>query len=731
VADGSPRARRDGARRAARRDRRRQVRTRRVPFDVRSNFRPTGDQPRAIRELNEGLLRGDRHQVLLGVTGSGKTFTIANVVGQVKRPTLVIAHNKTLAAQLYGEFKEIFPEAAVHYFVSYYDYYQPEAYVPTTDTYIEKDSSINDEIDRMRHAATHALLTRNDVLIVASVSCIYGLGTAEAYYGLLQQLERGQEFMQNRFIRSLVDIQYERNDVDFHRGTFRVRGDTIEVFPPYEEEKAIRIEFFGDVIERITEFDPLRGVSLGELEKVAIFPNSHYVSAPETRHRAIQGIREELRERLQELRSQDKLVEAQRLEQRTMFDLEMLEQMGFCSGIENYSRWLSGRKAGDPPPTLIDYFPKNFLLVIDESHQTFPQIGAMYRGDRSRKETLVEFGFRLPSALDNRPLKFEEFERMVNQGIYVSATPAAYELGKAGGVVVEQIIRPTGLMDPEVEVRPVGSQVDDLLHEVRERAKAGQRVLVTTLTKRMAEDLTEYFTDVGVRCRYLHSDIDTLERSALIRDLRRGEYDVLIGINLLREGLDIPEVSLVAVLDADKEGFLRSAVSLIQTIGRAARNVNGRVILYADHVTDSMKKALDETNRRRDVQRRYNEEHGITPQTVTRNITDLGMAVVEADYVTVPIAADDGAEYAPEQVPAIVAELEREMKQAAEELDFERAAGLRDRILALKDLALGVRRIGAGAGQKGYLGSGANLALAAAGGRARAPRRASQRRRRR
>jgi excinuclease ABC subunit B len=583
----------------------------------------------------------------------------------------------------------------------------------------------------MRHAATHALLTRNDVLIVASVSCIYGLGTAEAYYGLLQQLERGQEFMQNRFIRSLVDIQYERNDVDFHRGTFRVRGDTIEVFPPYEEEKAIRIEFFGDVIERITEFDPLRGVSLGELEKVAIFPNSHYVSAPETRHRAIQGIREELRERLQELRSQDKLVEAQRLEQRTMFDLEMLEQMGFCSGIENYSRWLSGRKAGDPPPTLIDYFPKNFLLVIDESHQTFPQIGAMYRGDRSRKETLVEFGFRLPSALDNRPLKFEEFERMVNQGIYVSATPAAYELGKAGGVVVEQIIRPTGLMDPEVEVRPVGSQVDDLLHEVRERAKAGQRVLVTTLTKRMAEDLTEYFTDVGVRCRYLHSDIDTLERSALIRDLRRGEYDVLIGINLLREGLDIPEVSLVAVLDADKEGFLRSAVSLIQTIGRAARNVNGRVILYADHVTDSMKKALDETNRRRDVQRRYNEEHGITPQTVTRNITDLGMAVVEADYVTVPIAADDGAEYAPEQVPAIVAELEREMKQAAEELDFERAAGLRDRILALKDLALGVRRIGAGAGQKGYLGSGANLALAAAGGRARAPRRASQRRRRR
>jgi excinuclease ABC subunit B len=701
-----------------------------VPFEIRSTFSPTGDQPRAIRELSEGLLRGDRHQVLLGVTGSGKTFSVANVVAEVKRPTLVIAHNKTLAAQLYGEFREIFPDAAVHYFVSYYDYYQPEAYVPTTDTYIEKDSSINDEIDRMRHAATHALLTRNDVLIVASVSCIYGLGTAEAYYGLLQQIERGQEFMRDRFIRSLIDIQYERNDLDFHRGTFRVRGDTIEVFPPYEEERAVRIEFFGDVVESIHEFDPLRGVTLAELDKVAIFPNSHYVSAPETRHRAIQGIREELRGRLQELQAQNKLVEAQRLEQRTMFDLEMLEQMGFCSGIENYSRWLSGRKAGDPPPCLIDYFPRNFLLVIDESHQTIPQIGAMYRGDRSRKETLVEFGFRLPSALDNRPLKFEEFERIVNQGIYVSATPARYELEKAGGVVVEQIIRPTGLMDPEVEVRPVGTQVDDLLHEVRERAKAGERVLVTTLTKRMAEDLTEYYTDVGVRCRYLHSDIDTLERSAIIRDLRRGEYDVLVGINLLREGLDIPECSLVAVLDADKEGFLRSEVSLIQTIGRAARNVNGRVLLYADTVTDSMRRALDETNRRRDVQRRYNEEHGITPQTVKRNITDLGMAMVEADYLTVPLAADDGAEYAPEQVPAIVEELEREMKKAAEELEFEKAAQLRDRIMALKDLQLGVRRIGAGAGQKGLLGSGANLAMAGALGRAKAPRAAQCRRRR-
>ncbi len=700
-----------------------------MPFDIQSDFQPTGDQPRAIGELVSGLRRGDRHQVLLGVTGSGKTFTVANVVAQVKRPALVIAHNKTLAAQLYGEFKELFPTAAVHYFVSYYDYYQPEAYVPSTDTYIEKDSSINDEIDRMRHAATHALLTRNDVLIVASVSCIYGLGTAEAYYGLLQHVERGQEFLRDRFIRSLIDIQYERNDTDFHRGTFRVRGDTIEVFPPYEEDRAIRIEFFGDVVESIHEFDPLRGTTLAEIDKAAIFPNSHYVSAPETRKRAVAGIREELRERLGELKAGNKLVEAQRLEQRTMFDLEMLEQMGFCSGIENYSRWLSGRKAGDPPPCLIDYFPDDFLLVIDESHQTVPQIGAMYRGDRSRKETLVEFGFRLPSALDNRPLRFEEFEALVGQGIYVSATPSGYELEKAQGVVVEQIIRPTGLTDPEVEVRPVGTQVDDLLGEVRKRAEAGERVLVTTLTKRMSEDLTEYFTDVGVRCRYLHSDIDTLERSALIRDLRRGEFDALIGINLLREGLDIPEVSLVAVLDADKEGFLRSAVSLIQTIGRAARNVNGRVILYADTITDSMRRALDETGRRREIQRRYNEEHGITPQTVKRNITDLGMAVVEADYLTVPMAAEGGAEYQPEQLPGIVAALEQDMKDAAAALDFEKAAQLRDRILALKDLQLGLPAK-AVVGAKGVLGSGA-VANAAALGKLRGSRRPQQRRRRR
>jgi excinuclease ABC subunit B len=699
-----------------------------VPFRLTSDFAPTGDQPRAISELAAGLRRGDRHQVLLGVTGSGKTFTVANVVAEVERATLVIAHNKTLAAQLYAEFKELFPGAAVHYFVSYYDYYQPEAYVPSSDTYIEKDSSINDEIDRMRHAATHALLTRNDVLIVASVSCIYGLGTAEAYYGLLQQIARGQEFLRDRFIRSLIDIQYERNDTDFHRGTFRVRGDTIEVFPPYEEDRAVRIEFFGDVVESINEFDPLRGATLAALDKVAIFPNSHYVSAPETRKRAIDGIREELRERLALLREQNKLVEAQRLEQRTLFDLEMLEQMGFCPGIENYSRWLSGRKAGEAPPCLLDYFPKDFLLVIDESHQTVPQIGAMYRGDRSRKETLVEYGFRLPSALDNRPLRFDEFEKLVHQAIYVSATPAGYELEKAQGVVVEQIIRPTGLVDPEVEVRPVGTQVDDLLGEVRKRAEAGERVLVTTLTKRMAEDLTEYFTDVGVRCRYLHSDIDTLERSVVIRDLRRGEFDALIGINLLREGLDIPEVSLVAVLDADKEGFLRSEVSLVQTIGRAARNVNGRVILYADHVTDSMRKALEETERRREKQRAYNLEHGITPQTVRRNISDLSMAVVEADYVTVSLAAEEGAEYRPEELPAIVEALEKEMREAAQALDFEKAAGLRDRLLALKELQLGLPAKAAGV--RGLMGSGA-VASAEALSRLRGAKRPQQRRRRR
>src|SRR6267143_2126015 len=618
-----------------------------MPFKLRSDYKPQGDQPRAIAELISGIGRGGKQQTLLGVTGSGKTFTIANVVDKVQKPTLVIAHNKTLAGQLYGEFKELFPENAVEFFVSYYDYYQPEAYVPSSDTYIEKDSTINDEIDRLRHSATHALLTRNDVLIVASVSCIYGLGTAEAYYELKVALQTGEEYPRHKLLRDLVEIQYERNDHDFSRGTFRVKGDTIEIFPAYEEERAIRVELFGDVVESIKEIDPLR----------------------------------------------DKLLEAQRLEQRTMFDLEMIEQMGFCSGIENYSRHLSGRNPGEPPPTLLDYFPKDFLLVIDESHQSIPQIGAMYRGDRSRKETLVEYGFRLLSALDNRPLQFGEFERMVNQAVFVSATPAEYELQRSEGVIVEQIIRPTGLVDPEVEVRPVAQQVDDLLEEVRKRAALGQRVLVTTLTKRMAEDLSEYFADLGVRVRYMHSDIDTLERLALVRDLRRGLFDVLIGINLLREGLDIPEVSLVAVLDADKEGFLRSSVSLIQTIGRAARNLEGRVILYADTVTASMKTALEETERRRAKQVAYNQEHGITPQSVKRAILDMAIHGVASGADEALAGKEELAEYLPENrkdVPKVIAELEAEMRAKAEGLDFEGAAMLRDKVQAIKDLDLGI-----------------------------------------
>src|SRR5947207_2830069 len=528
-----------------------------MPSKLRSDYKPQGDQPRAIAELISGIGRGDKHQTLLGVTGSGKTFTIANVVDKVQKPTLVIAHNKTLAGQLYGEFKELFPENAVEFFVSYYDYYQPEAYVPSSDTYIEKDSTINDEIDRLRHSATHALLTRNDVLIVASVSCIYGLGTAEAYYELKVAVQTGEEYPRHKLLRDLVEIQYERNDHDFSRGTFRVKGDTIEIFPAYEEERAIRVELFGDMVESIKEIDPLRGKVLGTIEKMSIFPSSHYVTSGERRKSAIVAIREELRGRLIDLRGQDKLLEAQRLEQRTMFDLEMIEQMGFCNGIENYSRHLSGRSAGEPPPTLLDYFPKDFLLVIDESHQSVPQIGAMYRGDRSRKETLVEYGFRLPSALDNRPLQFGELEKLLNQALYVSATPGDFEIERSDGVVVEQVIRPTGLIDPEIIVRPVTGQVDDLLGEIRIRVGLGERVLVTTLTKRMAEDLTEYFADLGVRVRYLHSDIDTLERLALIRDLRRGLFDVLVGINLLRQGLDIAEVSLVSVVDAGQEGFLR------------------------------------------------------------------------------------------------------------------------------------------------------------------------------
>jgi len=689
-----------------------------MPFNLRTDLVPKGDQPRAIEELVAGLRRRDRHQVLLGVTGSGKTFTVANVVQQIQKPTLVIAHNKTLAGQLYGEFKDLFPDSAVEFFVSYYDYYQPEAYMPSSDTYIEKDSLINDEIDRLRHSATHSLLTRNDVLIVASVSCIYGLGTAESYYELKVSLEAGKEYRRDKLLKDLVDIQYQRNDHDFARGTFRVKGDTVEVFPAYEEERAIRVELFGDTVEAIKEIDPLRGKVLASIDKVSIFPSSHYVTSAERRKLALDSIKEELRARLTELRGQQKLLEAQRLEQRTMFDLEMIEQMGYCNGIENYSRHLSGRLPGEAPPCLIDYFPDDYLLVIDESHQTIPQIGAMYRGDRSRKETLVEYGFRLPSALDNRPLKFEEWEGHVNQALYVSATPAEYELQKGQGVVVEQIIRPTGLLDPQVEVRPVASQVDDLLEEIRKRAEKGQRVLVTTLTKRMAEDLTEYYTEIGVRCRYLHSDIETLERLALIRDLRRGLFDVLIGINLLREGLDIPEVSLIGVLDADKEGFLRSSVSLIQTIGRAARNLDGRVILYADRVTESMKTAIGETERRRVKQAAYNAEHGITPQSVKRAILDLAIAGVASGQDEAQAGKDELAGYLPDdrrKVPEVIKKLTEEMLAKAEEMDFEGAAMLRDRIQAIKDLDLGIMPKRAGA------------VRAEAQGRARAPERGKQR----
>jgi excinuclease ABC subunit B len=659
-------------------------------FRLESEYEPTGDQPEAIRQLEEGLRRGDRHQVLLGITGSGKTFTMAHTIADLGRPALIIAPNKTLAAQLYGEFKELFPDSAVHYFVSYYDYYQPEAYVPTTDTYIEKDSLVNEEIDRMRHAATYALLSRRDVIIVASVSCIYGIGDREMYSSMTCEVEVGTEVPRDEVLRRLVELQYERNDIDFHRGTFRVRGDVVEVFPAYEAETALRIEWWGDDIDAIAEIDPLRGRVKRPLERAVVFPASHYVTPADELRRAIEGIRVELRERLHLLGEQMKLLERQRLEQRTLYDLECLEQMGFCSGIENYSRHLTGRAAGEPPPTLIDYFPDDFLMFIDESHQTVPQLQAMYRGDRSRKETLVEYGFRLPSALDNRPLRFDEWESRVGQAIFVSATPADYELDRAQGVVVEQIIRPTGLLDPAVEVRPVREQVDDLLAEIRERESKKQRVLVTTLTKRMAEDLTEYYTDLGVRVRYLHSDIDTLQRVELIRDLRRGEFDVLVGINLLREGLDIPEVSLVAILDADKEGFLRSERSLIQTIGRAARNVEGRVILYADRVTDSMRVAIDETERRRAVQAEYNRRHAITPRSVKRAILRIGEQV-EADYADGRRAAERAKQIevdSPEELRDLISRLRAEMKQAAAELEFERAAELRDRARELEELEL-------------------------------------------
>jgi excinuclease ABC subunit B len=672
-----------------------------LAFKLRSEFTPKGDQPAAIESLVKSFEAGAQYQTLLGITGSGKTFTVANLIQKLQKPTLIMAPNKTLAAQLYSEMKDLFPENAVAFFVSYYDYYQPEAYLPTTDTFIEKDAIINDQIDRMRHAATQSLLSRSDVIIIASVSCIYGIGSAETYSGLLINIVKGEELRRDNLLRQLVDIQYERNDTDFHRGTFRVRGDVVEIFPVYEEALAIRVEFFGDEVDGIHEVDPLRGKVLGSLDKYSIFPGSHYVTPRQQLDRAISGIRAELKDRLEFYDREGRFLEKQRIQQRTMYDLEMLEQMGFVQGIENYSRHLSQRAPGDPPPTLIDYFPKDFLLVMDESHQTVPQVGAMYRGDRSRKETLVEYGFRLPSALDNRPLKFEEFEQHMRRTIFVSATPGDYELTKSEGVVVEQVIRPTGLLDPEIFVRPVGGQVDDLLAEIRVRAKKDERVLVTTLTKRMAEELTDYYTELGVRVRYLHSDIDTLERVEILRDLRAGEFDVLVGINLLREGLDLPEVSLVAILDADKEGFLRSPRSLIQTIGRAARNANGQVYMYADRITDAMKLAMDETSRRRKIQAEYNQKHGITPATVVRAIMDqLSPASGQTDYYAVPKghsaakggaterkrperATASGAE-APEDIAERLLELRQEMFAAAENLQFETAARLRDEIKKLQ-----------------------------------------------
>jgi excinuclease ABC subunit B len=657
-------------------------------FKLVSDFEVRGDQVRAVPELVDGLNRGDSHQVLLGVTGSGKTFTMAQVLAQVNRPTLVMAHNKTLAAQLYQEFKRFFPENAVEYFVSYYDYYQPEAYVPATDSYIEKEATINDEIDRMRLSATRSLFERRDVIIVASVSCIYGLGSPEAYYGLLLSLQLGQRIDRDQILRKLVEIQYERNDMEFGRGTFRVRGDIVEVVPSYEEH-ALRIGLFGDEVDELAWFDPLTGRVIRRLDKVAVYPKSHFVTSRDRTKLAAESIKRELEEHRTLLESEGKLLEAQRLHQRTMFDLEMIREIGYCHGIENYSRHLTGRPPGAPPPTLLDYLPEDALVVVDESHQTVPQIRGMYHGDRSRKEVLVAYGFRLPSALDNRPLNFAEWEERVKQIVFVSATPGPYELSKSAGVVVEQVIRPTGLMDPPIEVRPVRGQVDDLLAEIRDRAAKKERVLVTTLTKRMAEDLTTYYQELGVRVRYLHSDIDTLERVEILRDLRRGAFDVLVGINLLREGLDLPEVSLVAILDADKEGFLRSGGSLIQTSGRAARNVNGRVIMYADKNTASMQSAIAETNRRRALQGAYNTEHGITPESVVRQIDDVMSSVYERDYMTP--AADQGETFRTQaELDAEIARLERDMKAAAANLDFERAAAVRDTLKTLRNRELGL-----------------------------------------
>jgi excinuclease ABC subunit B len=661
-------------------------------FKLVSEFEPKGDQPQAIEALGEGVLKGASQQVLLGVTGSGKTFTMANVIEKVQKPALVISPNKTLAAQLYGEFKELFPENAVEFFVSYYDYYQPEAYIPSTDTYIEKDTLINEHIDKMRHSATRSLLERNDIIIVASVSCIYGLGSPEAYHGMLLYLEKGMTISREEILSKLVEIQYVRGDIDFHRGTFRVRGDVIEVFPAHEENKAVRIELSGDEVDALFEVDPLRGKVLQPLDKVPIYPGSHYVTFPDRMQIAIRNIRQELKERVEWFKSRNQILEAQRLEQRTNFDLEMLQELGYCQGIENYSRHLTGRKPGEPPPNLLDYYPKDYLLFIDESHVTIPQLIGMYRGDRSRKETLVEYGFRLPSALDNRPLMFEEFQGRVNQVIYASATPSDYEMKKSNGRIVEQIIRPTGLSDPDLTVKPAKNQVDDLLEEIRKRVKEKERVLVTTLTKRMAEDLTEYYADLGIRVKYLHSDIDTLDRVEIIRDLRLGKFDVLIGINLLREGLDLPEVSLVAILDADKEGFLRSGKSLIQTFGRAARNVNGHVILYADKMTASMDQAILETNRRRKIQDEYNNVHGITPQTVKKAVRNILASIYEADYFTVPTVSDFKEGYLSlKEIPAMIEKLKKEMKEAASRLEFERAAELRDKIHRLEEMELKMR----------------------------------------
>jgi excinuclease ABC subunit B len=660
-----------------------------MDFKLVSNYSPRGDQVTAVRDLIRGVEDGNQHQVLLGVTGSGKTFTMAKVIEAGNRPALVLAHNKTLAAQLFHEFRNFFPQNAVEYFVSYYDYYQPEAYVPASDVYIEKEATINDELDKLRMSATRSLFERRDCLIVASVSCIYGLGSPEAYYGMLLLLEKGQKISRRDILRRLVEIQYERNDTDFKRGVFRVRGDVIEVCPTYEDN-AYRVEMWGDQIESLAQIDPLFGQVKQELSRLPIYPRTHYVMPAEQRETAIGRILAELEWWRGELEKQGKLVEAQRVHQRVMFDVEMMKEMGYCHGIENYSRHLSGRLPGEPPPTLLDYLPQDALIFIDESHQTVPQLHGMFHGDRSRKQTLVDYGFRLPSALDNRPLTFEEFEHRVGQVIYVSATPGPYELTKSGGEVIEQIIRPTGLVDPEVEVRPTRSQVDDLLGEIRARAKASERVLVTTLTKRMAEDLTEYYSEVGVRCRYLHSEVETLERVKILRDLRRGEFDVLIGINLLREGLDLPEVSLVAVLDADKEGFLRSGGSLIQTIGRTARNVHGRAILYADRETDSMRVAISETNRRRAKQLAYNREYGVTPESIIKPV-DMALAqITGADYVTVPLDLPDDELVPRDQLDALIAGLETQMREAAKQFEFEKAAQLRDRIKALKEKEAGV-----------------------------------------